>query len=733
MAVTLKGADVGIVQFGGNKQVAKQSKEVLGGKGANLVEMASLGFPVPPGFVIPCAASVKYKNATTTGKAALLKTLWGEVDDGMQHLFDQFGYTPLVSVRSGARVSMPGMMDTILNVGMTEENLYLWIDRMGERSALDSYRRLLQMYGSVVFEIPMSKFDAALEEVKHQAKVEQDCELSADDLREVISAYQRIYGKECCTMPTSVRDQVHGAVLAVFRSWDNPRAIEYRKINSIPEDWGTGVTVQSMVFGNLNDASATGVVFTRCPSTGNAKITGEFLVNAQGEDVVAGIRTPEPIQAMADWNPEVSEQLAELLTDLEQHYRDMQDVEFTVQDGKLYVLQTRSGKRSAKAAFKIAHDLAVEGMISHTEAVKRVTQKQLLAMMQDTIDPDFTEKPALTGIAAGGGLVSGVAVFSAADAVNCKEPCILIRKETDPDDIAGMNAAVGILTATGGLTSHAAVVARGMNKTCVVGATDLWVDDGASACTQNGNGESIFKGTKVTLDGATGPVWIGITVPVIPGGTSSEVQAILGWASGKVSERLSLPADLSGAEKIIADSTGDSVHIDSATLEPSNRGDLKALMATMDKLGDLLVNSPAQEIVVDLASLSSYWSSDDGLLEVMFSGQSLDKHVTDAKVHCLLAWPAAVRAKLSVVLPAGATDAQQLLAAAGVKISLPIQTVADLLATSGPLRVSDAVLQSVFGGKEAFDSLCKMVEAQTGNKFSGGTPMYWYDLLNKVA
>lgn len=737
MAVTLKsGSTVEVVKFGADADSKPQSKEILGGKGANLVEMASMGFPVPPGFVIPCSASITYMNASSSlSQSLFLKALWDQVDGGLSFLKDVFGYLPLVSVRSGARVSMPGMMDTILNVGLTTGNLQEWGEKLGERAALDSYRRLLQMYGSVVFEIPMPLFDDALAEAKHSAGAASDSDLTVDDLRDLIADYERIFAETGHQMPDTVSDQIHGAVKAVFRSWNNPRAIEYRKIHGYPDSWGTAVTVQSMVFGNLNDKSATGVLFTRCPSTGDNGIVGEFLVNAQGEDVVAGIRTPEPLMKMSDWNPEVHSLLADTVCKLEKHYRDMQDVEFTVQDGELFILQTRSGKRSAKAAFKVAVDLANEGMISKSEAMSRVTQKQLLALMQDTVDPGFSTPPNMVGIAAGGGLVVGKAVFTSEAAINCNEPCILVREETDPDDIGGMNASVGILTATGGLTSHAAVVARGMNKTCVVGCTMMeWQESPPKAHISGSNNIDFTEGAKITMDGATGNVWVGIDVPVVKGGMSEDVRTLLGWAIGGLPERITLPSDDPESwQAMVESSTAKSIYVDTANLEPVLKGDPGSFTAMMQGIQPVLSHSKAESIVLDLTTAHEHWDEDDAMLDYMLGACLTSSEVVSAKIAGVLSYPASLLKRLVVNAQHLTPDQKALLIGAGCKMQSPVSTVADLLSTSGSVQVSAEVIKNVFGGQDAFDTLCAMVESQLGKKLSGGAPVYWYDALNKVS
>lgn len=425
--------------------------EYLGGKGYGLWWMQSNGVNVPPAVIIPTAVCVDYMKDPLAVRTAITQ----QIPAIKEHLTAKMGYLPLVSVRSGARVSMPGMMDTILNVGLTPDTVDLWVTRLGEACTHDSLARLDKMYLDVV-------------------------------------------GVPC---PATFEEQLIGAIEAVFNSWDNDRAKFYRKMNNIPEDWGTAVVIQAMVFGNLNDQSGTGVLFTRDPDTGNDVITGEFLVNAQGEDVVAGIRTPMPLSQMSEWNPGVTSDLLEAVTNLEKAKKDVQDVEFTIQDGVLYILQTRNAKRSAKAAVRIAVDMYHEGVLPLVQALKRVTIRQFDLAQQRVIDPSFKDEPDLTGIPACSGVVTGRPVFSSIDAINCIEPCILVTKETTPNDIAGMDAAVGVLTMMGGATSHAAVVARGMNKPCVVGVGAETKD---------------ITSDVISIDGATGRVWFK-DVPVIDG------------------------------------------------------------------------------------------------------------------------------------------------------------------------------------------------------------------------
>lgn len=501
------------------------SKELLGGKGYGLKVMAHLGLPVPPGFTLPCDLCQLYLD----GKIDM-DDVMAEVAKWLPKLKEVFGYMPLVSIRSGARVSMPGQMDTILNVGLTPDNLDEWAERLGKRAALDSMRRLLQMYGETVYGIPAGDFAKELEKVKlykyGMGELPQsDKDLSEEHLVKLIDRYGKVYEAYGFDLPSTPEDQICGAIKAVWGSWNTERAIAYRKEFNIPDSWGTAVNVCSMVFGNMNDQSATGVLFTRNPSTGEPGVMGEFLVNAQGEDVVAGIRTPDPLSSMSQWNAEVTNELFGIAAKMELHHRDMQDMEFTVQDGKLWLLQTRTGKRSAKAAFRIAHDLAQEKLITQEEALKRVTGKQYLTLLKPVIDPSFKVEPTGVGIPASAGLVSGIAVFSKEAAIASKEPCILITKETTPDDFPGMVKSQGILTALGGQTSHAAVVARGMDKACVVGLTELVVtEDGATL-----NGQSIAVGTPITLDGSTGRVWVDTEVPVTVSGVDGYVKELLSW------------------------------------------------------------------------------------------------------------------------------------------------------------------------------------------------------------
>jgi pyruvate,orthophosphate dikinase len=522
-------------------------KALLGGKGANLAEMANLGLPVPPGFTITtevCAAYNASGRVLPADLKAEVEAALAEVGRIVGGRFGDPAQPLLVSVRSGARASMPGMLDTILNLGLNEATVKGLAARSGNpRFAYDSYRRFIQMYSDVVLGVKHGVFEDILDGHKNSNGHALDTDLAAEDwqavVREYLDAVERETGKP---FPQDTTEQLWGAIAAVFGSWDNERARTYRRLNGIPEDWGTAVNVQAMVFGNLGPTSATGVGFTRNPSTGEREIYGEFLVNAQGEDVVAGIRTPQPLseaarkaagEKLASFETQMPDAFAELtrvFAALESRYRDMQDVEFTVQEGKLWMLQTRSGKRTAKAALKIAADLVAEGLIDAEEAVMRIDAARLDQLLHPTIDPDAERRVIATGLPASPGAASGEIVFDADEAQTLKAQgrnVILVRTETSPEDIHGMHAAAGILTARGGMTSHAAVVARGMGRPCVCGAGALRID--ARAGTVTVAGRSFSKRDVITIDGTTGEVLEG-KVKMRQPELSGDFATIMGWA-----------------------------------------------------------------------------------------------------------------------------------------------------------------------------------------------------------
>ncbi len=512
-------------------------RELLGGKGANLAEMTLLGMPVPQGFTITTEACNQYYEDGETINISIQTQIMEYITKMEEITGKKFGDIDnplLVSVRSGARASMPGMMDTILNLGLNDVVVEAFAKKTNNpRFAYDSYRRFIQMYSDVVMGVGKKYFEQLIDEMKADRGVKLDTELTAEDLKELANQfkaeYKKAIGKD---FPSDPKEQLMGAIRAVFRSWNNPRAIYYRKMNDIPGSWGTAVNVQSMVFGNMGETSGTGVAFTRNPATGEKKLFGEFLMNAQGEDVVAGVRTPMPIAKMAEIMPEVFDQFKSVCSTLENHYRDMQDMEFTIQDRKLFMLQTRNGKRTATAALKIACDLVDEGMIDEKQAVCMIDPKQLDALLHPQFDAKALKEaePIATALAASPGAACGKIVFEAADAVEqgkLGEKVVLVRLETSPEDIEGMNYAQGVLTVRGGMTSHAAVVARGMGTCCVSGCGAINMDEANKRFELNG---VVYKeGDWISLDGSTGKVY-GDAIPTVDATISGEFGRIMAWA-----------------------------------------------------------------------------------------------------------------------------------------------------------------------------------------------------------
>ncbi|PMP71512.1 MAG: pyruvate, phosphate dikinase [Calditerrivibrio nitroreducens] len=521
--------------FGNGKAEGDGSdKNLLGGKGAGLAEMTNLGIPVPPGFTITTEACIAYQKNKTYPEGMWEQTLEAlkKLEETTKKKFGSNENPLLVSVRSGARVSMPGMMDTILNLGLNDETVKgLATSSNNERFAYDSYRRFIQMFSNVVLGVEHSKFEKLISEVKKGKGYSLDTDLTAEDWKGLVEKFKALVQNETGKpFPQDVMEQLKLAINAVFDSWDNQRAKTYRKINKIPDDWGTAVNVVAMVFGNMGNDSGTGVAFTRNPSTGEKEFFGEFLINAQGEDVVAGIRTPEPISRLKDEMPGVFAQLEEVYKKLESHYKDMQDIEFTVERGVLYMLQTRSGKRTARAAVKIAYDMYKEGLIDKKTAVLRVAPEQVDQLLHPMIDPKEKYTPIAKGLPASPGAAVGRVVFTADDAESWAakgEKVILVRDETSPEDIGGMHAAEGILTATGGMTSHAAVVARGMGKCCIVGCGSIHIDEEEKVFTV-GN-ITVKEGDFITINGSTGEVILG-KVKLVDPELSGEFAEILSWA-----------------------------------------------------------------------------------------------------------------------------------------------------------------------------------------------------------
>ena len=501
-------------------------RELLGGKGANLAEMTKLGLPVPQGFTISTEACTQYyedgRQINDEIQAQIMEYV-GKMEEITGKKFGDKENPLLVSVRSGARASMPGMMDTILNLGLNEEVVEVMAKKSGNpRWAYDCYRRFIQMYSDVVMEVGKKYFEELIDEMKAKRGVTMDTELTAEDLKELAEQFKAEYKEKIGSdFPSDPKEQLMGAVKAVFRSWDNPRANVYRRMNEIPYSWGTAVNVQMMAFGNMGDDCGTGVAFTRSPSTGEKKLFGEFLTNAQGEDVVAGIRTPMPISQMAEKFPEAFKQFQEVCNLLESHYHDMQDMEFTVENGKLYMLQTRNGKRTPAAAIKIACDLIDEGMKTEQEALLMLDPKQLDALLHPQFDPAALKsaKPVASALAASPGAACGKIVFTAEDAVEqgqAGEKVVLVRLETSPEDIEGMQYAQGILTVRGGMTSHAAVVARGMGTCCVSGCGEIKMDEANKKFTLAGR--EYHEGDYISLDGTTGNIY-GEALPTVPAST----------------------------------------------------------------------------------------------------------------------------------------------------------------------------------------------------------------------
>ena len=578
MAQTRTNAQKWVYSFGAGKAEGEASmKNLLGGKGANLAEMSNLGLPVPPGFTITtdvCTAYYANNHNYPAGLDAEVEAALADIGKLVGKSFGDAKNPLLVSVRSGARASMPGMMDTVLNLGLNDQTVEGLASLSGDpRFAYDSYRRFIQMYSNVVLGVAHHQFEEILDTYKEDRDLFLDTELTAADWKSVIGEYKKAVAAALgADFPQDPKQQLWGAIGAVFGSWRNDRAEVYRRLHAIPESWGTAVNVQAMVFGNMGETSATGVAFTRDPSTGDNHRYGEFLINAQGEDVVAGIRTPQALtkrarEAMGETEPSMEEAmpetfsaLSDVFAKLENHYRDMQDIEFTVQQGTLWMLQTRNGKRTARAALKIAVDLCREGLISENEAVMRVDPHSLDQLLHPTLDPDAPRDLLLSGLPASPGAASGEVVFTADEAERLAQEgrmVILVRLETSPEDIHGMHAAAAIVTARGGMTSHAAVVARGMGRPCVCGACDLKIDNETGSFSVAGR--TVNKGDRVTVDGAAGKVFLGAVETIEPQLTG-DFATLMGWADAarrmKVRANAETPADARTARNFGAEGIG---------------------------------------------------------------------------------------------------------------------------------------------------------------------------------
>ncbi len=556
------------VYFFGNGSAEGRAdmKHLLGGKGANLAEMTNLGIPVPPGFTITtevCDAYYKNNQQYPKGLAEEIAQNLSRLEKLMGAKLGDPNNPLLVSVRSGAAASMPGMMDTVLNLGLTPDAVNRLIKKTGnERFVWDAYRRFITMFGDVVMGVERHYFEEILDKYKKKARLKSDTELTTDQLKKIVEEFKAIYKKRTReNFPNDPKAQLQKAIDAVFASWNNPRAVKYRQLYEIKGLLGTAVNVQAMVFGNMGNHSATGVCFTRNPSTGENKFYGEFLINAQGEDVVAGIRTPEPIANLEKEMPEVYEQLVKYKNTLENHFKDVQDIEFTIQENRLFMLQTRTGKRTTQAAVKIAVDMVKEGLIDKKTAISRINPNELDQLLHPTFDPKAKREIIAVGLPASPGAATGKVVFSAEDAekwvLEKKEKVILVRKETSPEDIGGMHVAKGILTTRGGMTSHAAVVARGMGKCCVAGCGALHVD--YKSQTFKVNGKLIKKGDYISIDGSTGEVMLGM-VPTMEPGLSGDFATLMQWADEvrklKVRTNADTPADAKKARELGAEGIG---------------------------------------------------------------------------------------------------------------------------------------------------------------------------------
>ena len=592
-----------VYSFGaGHNEGSASMRNLLGGKGANLAEMASIGLPVPPGFTITTEVCTAYYDNDHAYPAELngqVAEALARVEAAVERRFGDAAAPLLVSVRSGARVSMPGMMDTVLNLGLNDATVAGLAQSSGDtRFAWDSYRRFIQMYSSVVLDVDHHRFEEIIEHVKLDRDITEDTQLTAEDWQTVVSGYKDVVRSETGKpFPQDPHEQLWGAIGAVFGSWMNPRANTYRKLHDIPATWGTAVNVQAMVFGNMGEDCATGVCFTRDPSTGENLFYGEFLVNAQGEDVVAGIRTPQPLSnarakpgevSMEQVLPKAYAELLQVRETLERHYLDMQDIEFTVQQQKLYMLQTRNGKRTAAASLRIAVEMARDGLIDREEAVKRVNPASLDQLLHPMLDPKAPRTLFSKGLPASPGAACGAVVFSADEAESRAakgEAVLLVRIETSPEDIHGMNAARGILTTRGGMTSHAAVVARGMGRPCVAGAGGITVDYNAQ--TLSSGGRTIQAGETITLDGATGEVFVG-SVAMIEPALSGDFGTLMEWADGvrrlRVRANAETPLDAETARKFGAEGIG-LCRTEHMFFDPQRIGAVRQMIMANDEAG----------------------------------------------------------------------------------------------------------------------------------------------------
>ncbi|QIG76966.1 pyruvate phosphate dikinase protein [Rhizobium phage RHph_Y1_11] len=680
-------------------------KEVVGGKGQSLALMTNMGINVPPGCIIDIPHCTNYWWLEGADQFEFVTQISNDLlDTHLPKLAAHVGWMPLLSVRSGAPVSMPGMMDTILNVGLTSDTLPDWEIRIGERATWDSYRRLILMLSTTAFGLPEKVMNAPLEHMKAKYDCQSDTELELVHLIAICESMKLTFkhhtGK---AFPDTLSEQLNAAVEAVFRSWNSERALVYRKINNLEHVSGTAVTVQAMAFGNLNEQSGTGVLFTRNPLTGEKKLYGEFLVNAQGEDVVAGIRTPHDIHEMAKtdvklWNGVYAE-ILQVCAQLEDFYKDMVDIEFTVQNGELYILQSRVGKRSAAAALKIAMDLYDEGVIDSDEIFKRITRNQYKVSKRPIVDPSFKKAPAGTGINASPGVVTGTAVFSAEQAVMAREAgkdVILVTKETTPDDIAGMNAAVGILTATGGSTSHAAVVARAMEKPCVCGLTGLTIlSNGVASLKLTAEiTQGISVETKITICGSSGRVWINEEVPITAGDSGKARKTLLDMVSGDAYQVVNL---MELSEDTVPQNIA--IRIEHCVMQGLSVDDIVQSIAGLQVLG--------HNIMLDLGMADLEGTK---ALRSIFCQDPLPKqHIL--VLNAILAMPKKGMLDPDKVLISRADKAiADVFVKAGFIINKPAKVIADLMGNHA-VEITEDFIKNVVGSKDALDELMKLLEA----------------------
>jgi pyruvate,phosphate dikinase len=680
MTISTEGYVMEFYSFGTGETDVPTDKEIVGGKAASLSLMTNMGLAVPPGFIIPISMCQNYWSPTTK-QVKFVNDIVYEATPHLNKMEDHFGYDPLLSVRSGAPVSMPGMMDTILNVGLNLHNIGDWEQRLGARATWDSYRRLILMLSTTGYDLEEKLMNGPLEQVKEDKGYDADTDLTVEDLKIVCDGMLKTFKvHKGFEFPTNLDDQLFVAIDAVFRSWNSERAKVYRKINKLEHVTGTAVTIQAMVFGNMNDISGTGVLFTANPLTGEPGMYGEYLINAQGEDVVAGIRTPEPIQSMKDSNDpawaELHGELEYVCNVLENHYNDMVDIEFTVQDGVLYVLQSRVGKRSAAAAIRIATDMLQAGDITRQQMFGRITRSQYKTTKRPSVDQAFKGEPQFKGINASPGVATGYAVYSSKDAVAAAEKgdkVILVTHETTPDDIAGMNAAVGILTATGGSTSHAAVVARAMDKPCVCGVGhDLL---------PHLNGLDV----SITICGSTGRVWIALDVPVIEG-AGSQRKTLLDLVAEDAYQQVNLlETDENTLPQYCAVNVGMHVMLGVAT----------------DDIVLCIVGAQAlnRSVLIDLNPMQIYKTK--GLRTIFSSTDPMEQAYHQVLLQLIAQVKSGTLDPTTILVARGSEDILDALEKVGFIVVKEAKTLNDLL--SGPATMSEGFIENVMGGAATAD------------------------------